>query len=292
MKYYDPNTFTWGYELELGDVLRTRRVPEHLGSWEHAETDICNIHPPYWGRASDPLGIDPLVGGEINIKPTKTVNELVSRIEETVNWFRSQGDVPSASCTNVGHVHVHVLGLMEDIEGLKKLTKYISENQSDTVQACWGYKEHSLMKESKTARTYMKWDGGRMMPEWMASNIVNKAKDFSDFVRIQCCGKDGVSMGRPFRYAINTYCLKHTKTVEFRCFRASLNPLHIRSSILFVQEFMNAALNTGENVSSLLKKNELTFAPMEYDHELYLSWEKTKWDKSRGKKDRKYYEVD
>jgi hypothetical protein len=290
-KYYDPNTFTWGYELELGDVRRDREIPSELGTWEHAETDITNTHPPYWGKASDPLGIDPPVGGEINIRPTRTIGELSEKIQNTIEWFRNQGDRPSASCTNVGHVHVHVPGLIEDIAALTQLTQYISENQQTAINACWGYKELPKMKETRTARTYMKWDGGRTMPIWMSENIIDKANNFDDFIRIQCCGKDGKSRGRPFRYALNTYCLKHTKTIEFRCFRASLEKDEIFSSILFVREFMNAALNTWEPISSILNKIKFCFPPMTYDHELYLSWEKTKWDKSRGKKDRKYYEV-
>lgn len=288
---YDPSTFTWGYELELGDVLRSRKIPTELGSWEYAETDITNIHPPYWGRASDPLGIDPPVGGEINIKPTKTKQELFHRIDEMVNWFRRQGDQPSTSCTNVGHVHVHVPGLMGDIDGLKRLTSYILKHQELAVETCWAYKELPEMAEAKTARTYMKWDGGRLMPKWMGHNILTRAKSFHDFIALQCCGKDGISRGRPFRYAINTYCLKHTKTIEFRLFRASMKSDEVFSSILFVHEFMKAALVTGEDLPSVLKRFDFSFPPFTYDHELYLSWERTKWDKSRGKKERKYYEV-
>lgn len=288
---YDPKDFTWGYELELGDVLRSREIPDHLGSWEYAETDICNIRPPYWGQASDPLGINPPVGGEINMLPTKTIEEQLGKINELLNWFVRQGDKPSAACTNVGHVHVHIPGLMEDIEGLSKLTLYIIANQQDAIQACWNYSEDPLMRYAKSARTYMKWDGGRPMPEWMGQNIIDKATDFDSFINIQCCGKDGVSRGRPFRYAINTYCLKHTKTIEFRLFRASLSLKEIESSFRFVNEFMNAALNTGESVEDILERNEFTFPPFQYDHQLYCSWEKTKWGKDRGKKERKYYEL-
>lgn len=288
---YDPAKFTWGYELELGDVLRTRKIPPELGSWEYAETDICNIHEPYRGLASDPLGIQPPLGGEINIRPTRTVLQATQRVMDTINWFKEQGDEPSAACTNVGHVHVHIPGLMEDIEGLKALTRYIINNQQTAISACWQYKEHPLMKKAKSACTYMKWDGGRPMPDWMGENICRLANNFEDFIRIQCCGKDGVSRGRPFRYAINTYCLKHTKTIEFRLFRASLKMKEILSSMQFVNEFMNAALNTGEPIASILSRNSFTFPPFEYDHDLYCSWEKTKWHKERGKKERKYYEV-
>ncbi len=40
---YDPSKFTWGYEIEFGDINRNVDIPEHLGKWEYAETDIVNI---------------------------------------------------------------------------------------------------------------------------------------------------------------------------------------------------------------------------------------------------------
>jgi hypothetical protein len=104
-------------------------------------------------------------------------------------------------------------------------------------------------------------------------------------------GKNGVSRGRPLRHAINTYCLKHTKTIEFRSFRATTNMRHIRDSLKFVERFMDAALNDGPSVREILEKESFDFAPFLYDHELYVSWEKTKWPAERGKKDRKFITV-
>jgi hypothetical protein len=57
----------------------------------------------------------------------------------------------------------------------------------------------------------------------MCDNINELATDFNHFIKLHAAGKDGVSMGRPFRYAINTYCMKHTGTIEFRCFRSTIN---------------------------------------------------------------------
>ena len=222
---------SYGYELELGDIKRHRELPKEFGTWEYAECDIVNIHPPYANVACDPQGTLPPVGGEINILPSRTCEALAERIVSTIEWFREQGDQPSASVVNHGHVHIRVPGLRDDIKALKKLTQYIGINQDQTVEDCYGYVEHPDMSECKTAKTYLKWDGGRKMPSWMIGNIIDQAKDFDDFIRIQCCGKDGVSRGRPFRYAINTYCLKHTDTIEFRCFRASLDPQEIYNSI-------------------------------------------------------------
>jgi hypothetical protein len=284
---YDPKNFTWGYEIEWGDVPRDKPILEHLGKWEHAETDIVNLIEPYRGLACDPLGLEPPVGGEINTKPTATWQEQVDRIIEIRDMFEH----PTASCVNHGHLHVYVPGLKDDICALKKLTRYIRDNQHMVIDRCYQFRLHSDMSMAKTAKTYLKWDGGRPMPDYMCNNILNLANNFEDYIRLHAAGKDGVSMGRPFRYAINTYCMKHTGTVEFRCFRSSIDRKEIEDSFRFVEKFMDAALNDGPEVEDIFFDNTFTFPKFEYDHEMYIAWEKTKYDKSRGNKQREFHAV-
>jgi hypothetical protein len=291
MKKYDPKNFTWGYELEYGDINRSVIIPDHLGKWEYAETDIVNLTPPYRGLACDPLGKEPPVGGEINTKPTNTWQGQVDRIFDIVNVFRSIGQEPTASCVNHGHLHVRVPGLKDDIESLKKLTRYIRDNQHMVIDKCYQYRVHSDMSLSKTAKTYLKWDGGRPMPDYMCNNIIKLANNFEDYIRLHAAGKDGVSMGRPFRHAINTYCMKHTGTIEFRCFRSSTDRKEIEDSFRFAEQFVDAALNDGPEVEEIFLNNNFSFPKFEYDHEMYVAWEKTKYDKSRGNKQREFYEV-
>lgn len=284
---YDTKNFTWGYEIEWGDIPRNTVIPEHLGKWEYAETDIVNLIEPYRGLACDPLGTEPPVGGEINTKPTNTWQEQVDRIIELRDLFEH----PTASCVNHGHLHVYVPGLKEDIDALKRLTKYIRDNQHMVIDRCYQFRLHPDMSLAKTAKTYLKWDGGRPMPDYMANNILTLANNFEDFIRLHAAGKDGVSMGRPFRHAINTYCMKHTGTVEFRCFRSSIDRKEIEDSFRFVEKFMDAALNNGPDVDELLIGEGYTFPKFEYDHEMYVAWENTKYDKSRGNKQREFLEV-
>ena len=157
---------TFGYELELGDVLRSRKVPEEFGAWEYAETDIVNLHEPYANIATDPLGQEPPMGGEINIRPGGTPEEVAQRVYDTIQWFAKQGDRPTASCVNHGHVHVRIPGLRDNILLLKRLTRWIQDNQFYLIKTLYGYQEDQLMSCTKTARTYLKWDGGRPMPEY------------------------------------------------------------------------------------------------------------------------------
>ena len=87
MQKYDSKNFTWGMEIEWGDVDRRLEIPAHLGSWEYAETDIINLKEPYKNVCCDPLGLEPPFGGEINTKPTKTWQEQVDRYFELEQYL-------------------------------------------------------------------------------------------------------------------------------------------------------------------------------------------------------------
>ncbi len=291
MSNYSIRDCTWGYEIEWGDIDRRMMIPEHLGAWEYAETDIVNIHEPYKFVACDPLGQSPYMGGEVNTKPTKTWEGQVDRIMELHQLFVDHGNTPSASCVNHGHLHVYVPGLKDDVEGLKRLIRYIQQNQHRTIQECYQFHEHHEMAGCKGAKMYLKYDGGRPTPDYMCSNMIKLTTSFDHFIKLHAAGKDGVSMGRPFRYAINTYCMKHTGTIEFRCFRSTINREEIASQFRFVERFIDAALNDGPGVEEIFAAGPLTFPPFVWNRQEYAGWIQTKYDKLRGHKARQYYDV-
>jgi len=70
---YPKDKFTYGMEIEWGDVPRSMTIPEELGSWEYSERDIINLREPYKNVCADPLGESPPFGGEINTKPSKNL---------------------------------------------------------------------------------------------------------------------------------------------------------------------------------------------------------------------------
>lgn len=288
---YNKKDFTFGYEIEWGDIDRTLEIPEHLGAWEYAETDIVNIHEPYRFVACDPMGTEPPVGGEVNTKPTATWEEQVDRIMELHDLFVANGDRPSASVVNHGHLHVYVPGLKDDVESLKKLVAYIQKNQTDTIEACYQFRDKNEMKLLKGAKMYLKLDGGREMPDYMCENIINLTTDFDHFIKLHAAGKDGVSMGRPFRYAINTYCMKHTGTIEFRCFRSTTDRKQIEDQFKFAIAFIDAALNDGPSVEQILDEYDYDFPPFVWNPGEYKGWINSKYDKSRGEKKREFHEV-
>ena len=288
---YDKNTFTYGAEIEWGDIDRRMSIPPTLGKWEYAETDIVNLRPPFEYRACDPLGKEPWMGGEVNMMPTKTWHEQVDRIMQLYEMFLEYGNQPTTGCVNHGHIHVHVPGLKEDLASLKKLVAYIKANQQDTIDACYGFYEAKDMKSCSGAKAYLKWDGGRPMPDFMADNIINLATDFDTFIRLHAAGKDGVSMGRPWRFAINVYCMKHTGTIEFRCFRSTTLRRELESQFKFVEKFIDAALNDGPSVKEILAADNYRFPPFIWNVNEYLGWAQTKYPKERGTKKREFHVV-
>ena len=145
--HHSSDKYTWGYEIEWGDIDRTLEIPSHLGTWERAEIDIVNIHEPYKYVAVDPLGINPPVGGEINTKPTHTWKEQVDRIMEIHQLFVDNGDSPSSSCVNHGHLHVHVPDLKNDIDALKRLIEYIKNNQAITIKRLYNFRKNLIMEK-------------------------------------------------------------------------------------------------------------------------------------------------
>jgi hypothetical protein len=118
------------------------------------------------------------------------------------------------------------------------------------------------------------------MADWLATNLGTVPTDFNDWLRVHCCGKDAVTQSRPFRYGIHTYALKNSKTIEFRCFRSSIDRREIEDCFKFATEWIDAALNNGPDVQEILFSNDYKFPPFEYDHEMYVGWEKTKHERT------------
>jgi hypothetical protein len=85
--------------------------------------------------------------------------------------------------------------------------------------------------------------------------------------------------------------MKHTGTIEFRCFRSSINEDEIWSQFEFVEKFIDAALNDGPSVKEILRDNKFKFPTFRWDINEYMGWVNTKYDKSRGEKKREYHDV-
>ena len=85
--------------------------------------------------------------------------------------------------------------------------------------------------------------------------------------------------------------MKHTGTIEFRCFRSTVNRREMEDQFKFATAFIDAALNDGPSVKEILANNDFKFPPFMWDLNEYAGWINTKYDKSRGEKKREFHDV-
>lgn len=281
---YTLEDLAFGFEIEVGDVDRGLKIPESIGSWEYSERDIVNLCSPYRYRAVDPLGISPPVGGEINLVPSRSIDTQQKRAIELLHFFRDNGQEPTACCTAHTHLHVSVNNLCSDLAALKRLHRFISANQDLLIDTAGGFVKDDTMTAIPGVTQYLKMDGGRPIPPWMVDNICGKAKSFEDVINIQRYGKDMGAAGRPFRYAVNTYCLKHTGTIEFRPFRATLEAKAFKAILKTCASFILAALNDTDEFTKTIKRVKNDLPPFRFCKHECAGWASTKWDQSRGRK--------
>ena len=78
------------------------------------------------------------------------------------------------------------------------------------------------------------------------------------------------------RYAINLQSLIYNETIEFRCFRATLDKEELTNCFKICELFLTCAFRDGPNLEMLQPIKKLKFPKLNYDHELFQSWEKTK----------------
>lgn len=265
---------TWGCELEFGDIPRWVDIPSHLGTWEYYETDIVNQKEPHWGIASDPYGIDPSFGGEINTVPTKTWQEQIIKIRDIIDHFTELGYPPTVSCVQQFHIHVGLdTKTLNDISEIKNLILYCALNQKQFIETTSQFTIDERMSES--AVEFLKNDGGRVAPIEMYRDMLSSNSPIN-CLRQDKTHYDGIHMKR---YGVNLRSLLYNKTIEFRSFRASLDSKHLVDCFRICEMFVK---------QKQLDYTEYTLPPFIYDHDLFVSWEKTKKPKRLENKQRTY----
>lgn len=276
---------TYGLELEVGDVPRRLKIPLHLGKWDPCERDIVNSNAPYRGIAADPWGVKPPVGGEIQVVPGKSPEELADKVRDLLGRMVN----PTAPPTAHVHVHVRVKGLRNDLGALWRLMGWLYHNQEEIFRRVGQFKKDPRM--SRLAHRYLKFDGARRIPDWLVCRTM-KAETFEEFMGFFRKGVDGIKNFRPVRYGINIYCMLHMDTIEFRFFRASICPKQILSCVEFCRRLLVAGLSSYKPVSKVFDSGDWDFPPFVYDHELVHGWEATRWPESRsGRKVRTLHDI-
>lgn len=293
--------FTYGCELEWSDIDRKIDIPTELGSWEGpkmaghymgSEIDIVNTQGQWRGVGTDPLCITCPVGGEIHTVPSTIIESQLFRIMRIMDMFPKLG----VACPNHGHIHVKVPGLKYDLKTLKNFFEYLKNNEDDLILKCCGYneEEYKMIMGSDLADWVKEYlivgDGKHINPELYdkieKANTIQEALYFLDI--IPCCDWDWVAdkyieTPNSHRTAVNMYNLLKGDTIEFRIFRASLNPFEIYSCLKFVEAFVHEAIKgkEGRSVNDILNDNHYEFPKLNFDYELAKGWQNTRQTKGR-----------
>jgi hypothetical protein len=281
---YPSSTWSYGAELEVGDVDVREPLPPILGTWARTETDVVNIHGEQRGVACDPLGESPPWGGEVNMTPAPGPKEAGDRMRAIISELISRpGNRPSFTAMNASHVHVRVPGLRDDIVALKRLQDYVVKNQDAVLERMFGEYVPPPWARSRAKSHTIPLDGKRKMQPWMNDNIQRMAETVEQFFVLQRMGKDGRTPYRIFRYCVNTYNLALIDTVEFRWFRPSLSPAEWLDMFLFCEAFLLEALSDDPRPVGVYL-HRFSFPPNPpHNIELMEGWERTRYTQDRFK---------
>lgn len=224
---------TYGAELEIPDwncLTETEKI-EKLGAKRNTvEQDICNNS----GVSNDPTLQTCIFGGEINTKPTDSIEEQVQHIMDIYK------NITYKLNYSVGmHLHIRIPGLKEDLNQLKQWSQWLIENQTNyssrviepivesDLETSYFFEYPEDLKLFKKRYTYRKQNRYRKLREstyglQMASSTPREWYE-SLFIRNKQNKPIWHTGYRPF---INVFQLFNgdVDTVEFRGFNMSDNP--------------------------------------------------------------------
>lgn len=289
MKKYTIKMYTYGMELEYADVKYGQKLPEG-SEWNTKDYTIVNSN----GIANDPKGKLYGYGGEINTKPTGTIEEQI-KVVKSIRKCLNPKPIVNYRCNL--HIHIGVPGLEKDLSNCKRLFKYINKYADEAYEIVdniqkperdWFITDEEYKGAIKRHHHSLKSHHRKLSPNRIAAIL--KAKTTKEFYEEHAPLTD---KGRMWYFApragINIRHLWTTGTIEFRHFYGTLNYNELKYSLLWCQQFVYAALNTGnppkEIYKSIYKKYghpKFPKCPI-YDHTLELNFRKTSIGKIKRK---------
>jgi hypothetical protein len=277
---YKVDTFSYGVELEYGNSYRFCELP--VGAVWNDKDNTCVSST---GIANDPQGLLYVYGGEINTKPTYTIDEQIDHIKK-IN--RDLQPAPIVNYRSNLHIHIRVPGLNEDLEFCKKLLRYIETHQQsafDIVESI------PVPDPNKLPPDVYKWAVVRQKRRHkshqhkLPKNRVEAmlaAKTTKEFFEEHApLSEKGRMWYFSPRAGINLRQMwEGTNTIEFRHFPGTLNPIEMDSCLRWCRDFLDAALNYEHRVPrDIYQDDEFTFPKFEeYEYETEQVYQWTNFD--------------
>lgn len=282
MSNFSNEYWTFGVEHEWGNCSRKIELPEG-NSW-NSEDNTCVSST---GIANDPKGKLYEFGGEINTKPTETIEEQCSILRDLTDLLD-----PVVNYRSNLHIHIRVPGLKDDIDWLKRLLTYThkyAQEAFDLVEPIpvpsknqpaehyeWEMKRYNRRKKSHQHRlSDAQYE--RMMETTNPTDfyMAEAHKDAKGNPAWFQCPRAGINIRQIF---------EHSETIEFRHFPGTLDPDQLHSCIKWCYEFMMAALGTQKTPTEIFEGQVWNFPTFpEYDYYAEQVYQYTNFDKnSRG----------
>ena len=274
---YDVNAFSYGVELEYGNSYRFTVLPDGA-QWN----DKDNTCVSSTGVANDPVGKIYAFGGEINTRPTYTIDEQIEHITKINAALKP---APVVNYRSNLHIHIRVPGLKDNLDDCKRLLQYIERYQQqsfDLVETIPVPDKNNLSPESYAgAHKRMKRrhrSHQHTLPKARVEAMM-KATSTKEFYEEHAHrdAKGNPSWFQCPRAGINLRQMwEETGTIEFRHFPGTLSMVEMESCIRWCKEFLNAALNR-DDVSPREFYNESAwkfpeFQPYEFETEQVYQW--------------------
>lgn len=256
MKFYDPESWTYGAEHELADWCVTQfRTTGAAYSHNNKDYTIVNNN----GVANDPKLRVYKFGGEINTRPTGTILEQCAILSDI------KKDHPEAAVNYRSNLHIHICvpGLASDIESLKKLQAYIHVHlpkviglvEPIPVPRSDEYPNPEHLKGAQKRYKRRKKSHQTFLPEQRVKSQMT-ARTLDEFFELEVPkSKTGAVMWHAqSRCCVNLRQLLQTGTIEFRHFPGTLSEEELYQSLNWCKRFLYFALNEPKkDINDLVK---------------------------------------
>lgn len=267
---FDVKDFSYGVELEYGNCDRTTNLPD--GATWNLKDNTCVSST---GIANDPQGKLYKYGGEINTRPTNTIEAQIEHIQ-----LINEGLDSIVNYRSNLHVHVRVPGLKDNLAAVKKLFQYIITHQQtafsfiETIPYPEGtHPDKKYLAAIKRMKRNFKSHQSKVPPKRCVDMLAAKTTQEFFENHAPLTPKGRMWFFAP-RAGINLRPLwGDTETIEFRHFSGTKDMKEMASAIRWCREFTNIALN-GDILDSPIPfmagfcYNFPRFHPFEYETEM------------------------
>lgn len=276
-KFYDPSTWTYGSEYELADFDKRLKIPESV-TWDYKDVTVMNSN----GVATDPRKDKTRIvqyGGELNTIPCKNIDDLVDIFAELKNNYHF-------TVNNSCNLHNHIFVPDLDLNGLKSIVAYYEVYRNELIEYTdyipepdfdinLSNSESKLINARYVHHTKANHGSrhGTLPPRCLEYKLT--AENIQEFHKGSIYGIDKsrlMNWSNANRAGINTLQTRRSEsivhqdipyderpfaesgTIEFRMHSMPSEIDQYKSTLILDYELMNAMLNTGESVKSIVER--------------------------------------